>query len=162
MVDKMDECHICGKAATTQAFIEGAKVPVCASCARYGKEVAKPAQLRGRLPAAMAQAAPLKEVFAVEGYGKKIRSAREALGLKPEELAAKVFITRNELVHLEEEKIRPGEKTAKKLEKELDITLLQDSAQAEGERERKPPLQAARLQSRALTLADIVQIKPKK
>ncbi len=154
----MDECHICGRPADTEALVEGARVPVCANCSRYGKEVAKPPALKGKTPAGtrLAPAAPLKEIFPVDGYGEKIRRSREKMGMRVEDLAAKIFITKNELVHLEEEKIKPVEKTARKLEKELNIALLEERGEGEETKAKAPGAK------RALTLADIVQIKPKK
>jgi len=153
----MDECHICGQPAVKQAYVEGAKVHVCAECARYGKEVAKPPVLKGRVAVGAAPAAPLKELFPVDGYGEKIRRAREKMGMRPEDLAAKIFITKNELVHLEEERLKPAEKTARKLEKELNIALLVEKREDDGEK----PLKTTGRKG-GLTLADVVEIKSRK
>ena len=114
----MADCDICGRPATTKAIIEGATLSVCARCVQYGRELSAPATRRPQ------QSRPMVELEVVEGYGRIVRQARERAGLTRQELARKLFILENVLERIENEHLKPNEAVAKKLEKELGITLL--------------------------------------
>ncbi len=100
------------------------------------------------------------ELEVVEGYGRIVRQARERAGLTRQELARKLFILENVLERIENEHLKPNEAVAKKLEKELGITLLGPR----GEEDRQKPQSFSTGSSttgRGLTLADLVEIKKK-
>jgi putative transcription factor len=100
------------------------------------------------------------ELEVVEGYGRLVRGARERAGLTRTELARKLFILENVLERIENEHLRPNEAVAKKLEKELGITLLVPRDSQEGRAAATGVAQKAP-QGRGLTLADLVEIKKK-
>ena len=148
----MADCDICGRPATTKAIVEGATLSVCARCVSYGRELCAPTIRRPNAPR------PMVELEVIEGYGRTVRQARERAGLTRMELARKLFIVENVLERIESEHLKPNEAVAKKLEKELGITLLgsrdEDKPQAKSFSSGQPS-------GRGLTLADLVEIKKK-
>ncbi|MCA1819303.1 MAG: helix-turn-helix domain-containing protein, partial [Halobacteriales archaeon] len=66
-----------------------------------------------------------EERVLVAGYGPIIHKAREAKGWSHEQLGNKVSARVPELKHIESGKLRPGDDLAKRLEKELGVTLLE-------------------------------------
>ena len=151
----MTACDICGKPAITQAMVEGARLSVCAGCLRYGTEVQT-----AQRPRQGGQPRPPKEYDVVEGFGRLVRKSREKAGMSRQELARKLFVFDNVLERVEDERLRPDEKLARKLEKELGITILEEK----GREAQTPPAPAnapAQASSRGLTLADIIEIKKK-
>ena len=158
------ECDLCGRPAETEAIVEGARVSVCAKCARFGSAVKKPPVVR---MSGAPLAKPLAEYSLAEGYGRIIVEGREKHGLTRSELAGKLFISEHELARLEEEKLKPREQVARKLERELKITLVSEAqTKASGsEVESSKDLEKMRLKnlsgSGGLSLADVVSIKHK-
>lgn len=124
------ECDICGKREASFIIqIEGAKMGACRSCAYHGKIVLS-----------LEEDAPRKEFVSekrgmpkglrleedlVEGYGRIVRKAREARGERIEELARKVSEKASYLDKIENESTRPPVETAKKLERELGVKILE-------------------------------------
>ncbi|MFA6329888.1 MAG: multiprotein-bridging factor 1 family protein [Candidatus Micrarchaeia archaeon] len=151
----MADCDICGRPATTKAIVEGATLSVCGRCVSYGRELSAPTIRRPNQPR------PMVELEVVEGYGSTVRHARERSGLTRQELARKLFILENVLERIENEHLKPNEAVAKKLEKELGITLLGPRNGDEGKPQTKPFSNAGQSSGRGLTLADLVEIKKK-
>ncbi|MDD2836730.1 MAG: TIGR00270 family protein, partial [Methanothrix sp.] len=88
----------------------------------------------------------------VPDFGRKIREAREGLGLSPEELGGRIKEKATLLKKIEREEISPEDGIRKKLEKELKIVL---SDQASETRVKSGS------SGRGLTLGDIASIKRK-
>ena len=151
----MADCDICGRPATTKAIVEGATLSVCIGCARYGRELSAPTARKPR------QARPMVELEVAEGYGRMVRKARERSGLTRQELARKLFILENVLERIENEHLKPNEAVARKLEKELGITLLGPRGADEERPQAKPFPAGGQPAGRGLTLADLVEIKKK-
>ncbi len=162
------ECDLCGKPASTEAMVEGARVSVCLGCARFGTQIKRPIApgLPGKQPFT-----PLPEHSIADGFGKIISRARENAGLSRHELAGKIFIDEHELARIEEEKLKPREQIARKLEQELKITIIttgaQNAAQTpaavdnHAELEKLMRQSASRGNTGGTSLADIVTIKRK-
>ncbi|MEW5996877.1 MAG: multiprotein-bridging factor 1 family protein [Candidatus Micrarchaeota archaeon] len=142
------DCDICGRKGV--AFIiavEGAKMAVCPRCAYHGK-------ILHSLGSGEEEEAPVKvdyttpkqfrmEEEVVDGYGRKIRRARENVkitfeevneyGKKEkktrvmtiEELARKVNVKASWLDKIENERVAPSLEEARKLEKALGIKLVE-------------------------------------
>jgi putative transcription factor len=64
-------------------------------------------------------------VVLVDDYGPRIHKAREAKGWSHDQLGNKVSARVPELKHIEAGKLRPSDDVAKKMEKELGITLFE-------------------------------------
>jgi putative transcription factor len=128
---------MCGKTVGTRRYmVEGTVMNLGLECAKYGTPLDSPAPAGS--PGAMqqglerrAQRMTSRNVYeqeswvVVDGYGPMIHKAREAKGLTLEQLGNKVSARVPELKHIESGKLRPGDDLAKRLEKELGITVME-------------------------------------
>jgi putative transcription factor len=147
----MVDCDICGKKGVSFIIeVEGAKMAVCPRCAYHGKIIHSlgtgEAGEEQEAPAKMDYSTPKQfrvEEEVVDGYGRKIRRAREAekiayeevneygkkekktRGMTIEELAKKVNEKASWLDRVENERMEPNPAEAKKLEKALGIKLVE-------------------------------------
>lgn len=122
------ECEICGKKeAVCLVYLEGAQMNACAGCARGGKVVYYfETESGSAAPVHVSQLSRSEEEI-VDGYGKLIRSARERMGLTPEQLALRISEKVSYLEHVEKGSLLPTLPLAKKLEKFLKIRLVEMS-----------------------------------
>jgi putative transcription factor len=128
------QCEMCGSTSELfRANIEGATMTVCEKCAKYGKILEK---------AKAAPAAPTKAeverqlvrqkietetIFMISpDYPTKIKSMREKLGLKQDELAKKLNERESSIHKLETGEIEPNIALARKLEKFFGIKLVEE------------------------------------
>ena len=88
----------------------------------------------------------------VPEYGRKIREARESMGLSPEDLGARIKEKSALLRKIEREEITPEDEVRKKLEKELKIKLTDEVSETSVK---------SGGHGRGLTLGDIASIKRK-
>lgn len=158
------QCEICGvqiQGSPSRIVIDGSALEVCKNCARFGKPDDKWSPVTRKV-------APTERAFTVRKprprdhfkdlveivpeYGRKIREARESLGLTPEELGARIKEKSALIKKIEREDIAPEDAVRKKLERELKIKLTDEAT-------------AAKVKStggaKSLTLGDIASIKRK-
>jgi putative transcription factor len=158
------QCEICGaeiSGSPCRIVIDSSALDVCKSCARFGKPEDKWSPVTRKV-------VPVERAFTVKkpkprdhfkdlveivpDYGQKIREAREALGLSPEELGAKIKEKAALIKKIEREEISPEDDIRKKLERELKIKLTDQATET-------------RVKSgsgaKGLTLGDIASIKRK-
>jgi putative transcription factor len=135
----MPECEMCGKKVGTRRYmVEGTVMNLGLECAKYGTALDTPTPAPAGSQAAVqqgmerrAQRMASRSVYdqeawvVVENYGPLIHKAREGRGLTHEQLGNKVQARVPELKHIEAGKLRPGDDLAKRLERELGITLLE-------------------------------------
>jgi len=167
------QCEVCGRpilGKPYKAMIEGAKMVVCAGCAKLGtayweapppppttprrwekRTVLPPRVSARRRPPELAQALEL-----VEDFGPRVRGARRGLGLSQEDLGKRIGEKVSVLRKVEGGKMRPDERLAAKLEHALRIKLLVPPSEPQ-----LPPAAVPR-PSRVTTLGDIVQVREKK
>lgn len=131
------ECEMCGKnTATKRHLVEGTVMNLCANDAKYGTPVDTPAPavskaaVEQNLERRAGRLAPrsvfdAESLVMVEDYGARIHKAREAKGLSHEQLGNKVSARVPELKHIEAGKLRPGDDLAKRLQRELNISLFE-------------------------------------
>ena len=133
------QCEMCGKTVGTRRYmVEGTVMNLGLECAKYGTplDAATPAPPGSQAAVQQglerrAQRMVSRSVYeadqwmVVEDCGPRIHKAREAKGLTHEQLGNKVSARVPELKHIEAGKLRPGDDLAKRLEKELGITLLE-------------------------------------
>lgn len=146
------ECEICGADGADYVIaVEGAKLFVCAGCSGSGKLLRSPPrrQEEGQAPRAR------QELEIADGYGQIIAGARKKLGLPLEVLAERINEKLSFLERVEHERTLPDEKVARKLEKELGITLLQEVSSGVA-------ANAKDGQGKGMTLGDILEIEQKK
>jgi putative transcription factor len=166
-------CELCGAAMTKKGKlvqIEGAKpMRVCDKCAKLGTEVQAPrapVQSFGRptvvtktpSKGSQQQANRKRDMFdfiegdIVEDYPQKIATARLAKGFSQKDLAFVLKMQEGDIKKFERGDRAPTEAERKKLEKELDIVLL-DTADDDDK------LQKGGVAS--TTLGDVLQVKRK-
>jgi putative transcription factor len=140
------QCEMCGadsKGPLKRVRIEGAELSVCSNCARYGTELqgaakspAAPAgrQTAGYTQAQVPQVRRSRDLFdqigadLVEDYADRIRNARLKLGLSQKDLALAMMEKELLIKKIEKGELIPEEAVRRKIEKELDIKLIEDSS----------------------------------
>jgi len=166
-------CEVCGKriyGKPQKVVIEGAVMVVCGKCAKHGATYHEPPKPKLKTPikrnlrrssptVSTAKSTPKLEenLELVEGYGLKVRKAREKLGLSHEDLGRKIGEKVSVLKKIETEKMIPDNVLAKKLEHALQIKLLVEA--------KEPKIKYEALQSsrvKTLTLGDVANIKTRK
>lgn len=151
-------CDFCGRGeARYLAKIEGAEAPACDKCARMGEVVEeisrkKPAEVRKIEREKKQRVERVEEV--VEDIGEQVRTKREELGLKQEDLAKRIAESESLIKRIEHGFI-PSIKTARKLERALKLNLTEYITASDQQYEAKSP-------GGAVTLGDIMIIKKSK
>ncbi len=126
------DCDMCGnnKGQFFTAMVEGTNMTVCKSCTRYdsnAKPIAKPLPTMKKSPQNVYQEPERGEMIQIirSDYPKIIRQARDKLGLKQADLAKKLAEKESVLHSLEIGKHEPSMPLARKLEKHLRISLVE-------------------------------------
>ena len=133
------ECEICGKPVSetnpTRAKIEGSVMVVCKECAKLGtiqKAPPKPKFQQNKQRKRTTNKPkrnyrndePTEEL--IENYNTAVRNAREAKNWSREDLGKKINERVSVINRIESGKMTPDNKLTKKLEKALNITLLEN------------------------------------
>ena len=150
----MPNCDMCGREGNlNQAIVEGSLLNVCDNCARFGKVIL----IKKAVKEIKHDKKPTRRTtelinIIVEDYPKEIKEAREKQGLKQEELAKKIN-EKESLIHkLETGHLQPTILIARKLEKVLNIKLIElYEEQHEG----------LNFKDAAVTIGDLVRLKHK-
>lgn len=158
----MESCQICGKPAVGEGFVEGARVPLCPNCVRFGNRFDVYDEYKPKPPAPRPR---LKEdEHFVEHAGASIKAAREAKGWDRAQLGKRLFISETDIRAFEEDRRKPTPAQVEKLEHELGIKLLEKDAPQEDKKDANRPAQAKASgprKTQEFTLGDIVTIKKK-
>ncbi|MFX1486263.1 MAG: multiprotein bridging factor aMBF1 [Promethearchaeota archaeon] len=165
------QCEICGQTiqAPKYVLVEGARLIVCANCARFGSPI-KPPFLGPKqkkiktvksktLARRKSVKRPAKEQTGFELVGDfavRVKTAREKLGWKQEDLGRMIKEKVSTISKIETGKFRPTEKILRKLEKALEIALHES-----------PPIMTEDAsikthRSHELTLGDVIIVKERK
>jgi putative transcription factor len=152
-----------------RALIEGARLTVCHECSKHGTIIYEEPKPKPTMPVAKGTRPPLAiqirkppkatvdtSIELAEGYGDKIRQAREKIGLSHENLGKKLNEKVSLLKKIETGKMTPDNRLAAKLEHILRIKLIVPASA-----EKIPKTKIPRTESRELTLGDLVQIEGK-
>lgn len=154
----MTQCDLCGRETElVQAEIEGTEMSVCRACAQYG--TIKSPQIPKKAPAIRKSFhkkpthEPALEVIEtiIPDYPKKIRQAREKLGLNQEDFAKKLNIKESLIHKMETGSFEPNLNLAKKLGKKLKINLIQKTQEEE--------VALPKTSSDEVTIADLIKKK---
>jgi putative transcription factor len=135
-------CGAESKVPLKRVRIEGAELSVCASCARYGTELhgaaKSPAAPAGRPTGSyqpnVVQPRRSRDLFdnlggdLVDDYADRIRTARLKLGISQKDLALAMMEKELLIKKIEKGELIPEEDVRKKLEKELNIKLIEASS----------------------------------
>jgi putative transcription factor len=125
------DCEICGKkdGAMFYVSIEGARMSACGNCSKGAKIIGRIGSIvdgKTKISTPMIEFKE-KETEIIDNYGKIIKDARTRRMMELKDLAKQINENEAYLKHIENEKIMPTIKTAKKLEKELGIKLVNES-----------------------------------
>lgn len=129
------QCELCGSEHITcrPAVVDGVRMMLCPSCMRHGTGIkvvterpvsSQPILERIKRP-------KVKDVYKdmdkelVSDWADRIKKAREKKGLSREELGFKIGERTVTIAKIENGDLRPSDKVIKKLEKELDIKLVE-------------------------------------
>ena len=147
------QCEMCGetiRGAPKLVRVEGAELQVCSKCEKFGTAVqqvrrtdlvrpAAPRQGSIKTPAAVASAYRKRDLFdymegeIVDDYNERIRHARMEKGLSQKELAMQIKEKEHLIQKIENHDLIPEENVRKKLEKALEIRLI-DAPETEAEK----------------------------
>lgn len=157
------QCELCGDSTpkTRRFLVEGTRLNVCPNCERFGTALDAPPKRKPATPQANVAVAMerrtkrlgQKDVYAsesmrmelVEDYAARIRRARESKGWTRQELGARVGEREVAVSHIETGQLRPVDDIAKRLERELGITLFEPVAD----------VRVPRAPQRGMTLGDV-------
>lgn len=157
-------CEICGKELSDNPLkvkIDGSIMAVCDECSKYGKIQKEPPKPKFKKSTPKSKNSKSKQRFRdepidelIEDYNKKIREVRESKKWSREELAEKINEKASVVTRIETGKMIPDNKLIKKLEKQLNIVLLEKYDDMDLE-------QFKSKSSDGFTLGDLVKIKKK-
>ncbi len=155
-------CDMCSSPDVSYKIeVEGTLLNVCEKCSSFGRivgKIKKPEPVQKKKPQLKIQeeAKPKKETETVQmivaNYSTLIKSAREKLGLKQEEVAKKIAEKESTIHKLESRIIKPNLELARKLERFLKIKVIEE-VEIES-----PVNDDKRKGSDALTLGDLIKI----
>jgi len=138
-----------------KAVIEGTELKVCRECGRFGKIKGsireEPKEKKKKKEIEEEEQPEIVQVIAPD-YAQKVKSARESLGLKQEELARKLNEKESIIHKVETGHYEPNINLARKIEKFLRIKLVEEE-KVEKEKGGK------KSSSEALTIGDIIKLK---
>ena len=154
-------CEVCGREIHGQPYyriIEGGRMTVCGRCAQFGSQEWDPRQprrqegrqrtnSRSRRNAVEAT----EELELVENYGELIKKTRQRKGMKVEDLAKRINEKESIIKKLEKEELTPDNKLVQKLNRALNIKLIQRATMT------NVPIISKPIGSR--TLGDLIKIK---
>jgi len=158
------QCNLCGKEAELfLTDIEGSRLEICQPCAKHGKiikriiteEEIKIVKKKEQLKI-ISYKNPEKELIEVivEDYASLIKIAREKLNLRQDEFAKRISEKKNIIHNIETGRTEPNLALARKLEKALHITLIEDQEVTHETSDTT--------KSDSLTIGDMISIKNRK
>lgn len=136
------ECELCGRECSCKpAEVDGVRMMLCPGClSKHGhgvKPVSTP-KTGGRPILSRIKKPKEKDVYKnmdkvlISNYSDEIKEAREKKGLSREDLGFRVGERTVTISKIENKELRPSDKTIKKLEKELNISLMEEIKKARG------------------------------
>jgi len=155
LTDQSMQCEMCGEDKELFiADIEGSKLKVCKKCGRYGKILSKVVEIQ-EIPQKAVRKEPSVEVleYVNEEYPKIIKQAREKRGLTQEDFAKMLNERESMIQHLETGKFEPPILLAKKLERALNIKLVEEMQEVHES--------SVKDDTESLTIGDVIKIKKK-
>lgn len=132
------QCELCGNDCgdrCRQAEIEGVRMMLCPSCMRHGQGVQEVRDTTVQVQRSLIRRSRRighKDVYEgmnrelVNDWGDIIKKARENKGLTREQLGFKIGERTVTISKIENGELRPSDKVAQKLEKELSISLFEE------------------------------------
>ena len=148
----MGNCETCGSEGNlVLSLIEGVELKVCKQCSSFGQKVKKPdaKRIMQKIMPTKKQDTEIIQIITQE-YPRLIRKKREKMGLKQKEFA-KFLAERESLIHkMESGTYTPSIELARKLERQLGISLVEQKEVKTQKLEKK---------ASKFTIGDIIKIK---
>ncbi len=154
------ECELCGRVAECKpAMVDGVKMMLCPSCLKHGhgvRIVTPVHESRGSPVVGRIKKPVVKDVYKdmdkelVSDWNTRIRNAREKKGITREELGFRIGERTVTISKIENGELRPSDKMIEKLEKELNITLLEEISSV-------PSFSTGSRSSSGFTLGDFIK-----
>ncbi len=141
-------CEMCGKEVPrlVKCDIEGTMLNCCQDCAKFGNRITpshsgdspgyQAAQPKGHVEKALErrkQRQTPRDIYEkmgprelVDDYGERVRKARVSRGMTPEDLGRAINERKSIINQVESYTMHPDEKLVKKLERELNISLMEE------------------------------------
>ncbi|MEK6974481.1 MAG: multiprotein bridging factor aMBF1 [Nanoarchaeota archaeon] len=148
----MANCEMCGSTRNlTNAIVEGVSLIVCENCAKFGKVIVARKTEKSSYEKKSFTVEPQIVYEIVSDYYTKIKEARERMNLRQEELALKISEKTSEIHNLESGKIKLSFQLARKLEKFLNIAIIEQL------KDEKPT--KINFKDSNVTIGDIIKLK---
>ena len=154
------QCELCGRECECRpATVDGVKMLLCPGCMRHGTSIAPSAKPSVKVEKPILERIKrpkVKDVYKdmdkdlVSGWNDIIKKARKKKGLSREDLGFKIGERTVTISKIENGDLRPSDKMVKKLEKELDITLVENVSSA-------PSTLTGTRSGSSLTLGDFIK-----
>ena len=147
-------CDMCGDSSRLyKVIVEGAELSLCKECSKFGKVIA-PIQQDAPYSAKKSIKEPQPEniQILVEDYAEKIKRKREQMVLSQKELAERLNEKESVLQKIESGHFEPPIETAKKIEKFLNIKIIE-------EHEEKYEDKMPKARAETFTIGDFIKIK---
>lgn len=147
-------CDMCGKQENlVKAMVEGVEMNVCRACAGFGKIMQQPRVFsQGFGYQKQRPAGPEIIEVVADDYAFKIKQSREKRKMNQEEFARFLGEKESLLTSIEAGRQKPTIELAKKLEKQLNIQLIEVIKDEEQKSEKS-------LKNGPLTIGDMLQMK---
>ncbi len=145
----MPDCEICGEEQELiKAIVEGSLLSVCDQCAKFGNAIL----VKKEKPLEKQIKRSSSEIINVinQEYPKIIKESREKLGLKQKELALKINEKESIIHKLETGALQPTILMARKIEKTLNISLVEIYQESH---------ESLNLKSDQLTIGDLLKLR---
>lgn len=148
-------CEMCGSDSDLfNTIVEGSTLKVCKECAKFGKVLKKVEKHLPKKAFKAEQTPEQPEIIetVVDDFSSIIRKKREEMNLKQDDFAKKINEKSSLVYSLENGKTRPSIALARKLEKLLNIRLIEEI------KDTKIDL-GKRDDSGELTIGDLIKVK---
>lgn len=145
----MVTCELCGSSRNlVKAIVEGSILNVCENCAHFGKAITL-SKNQQQVKNVKKTTTEIVNVINPD-YPTFIKNAREKIGIKQEELAKKIDEKVSVIHKLETGHLQPTISLAKKLEKTLNIKLIEVYQETN---------EKLNFKNKELTIGDLVNLK---
>ena len=152
-------CEMCGKKTDLfKAIIEGIQIKVCSTCGKFGRVIKQVNPLENKKKEKVEKISKEEESSEIiqtisDNYSEKVKKARELIGLKQEELAKKLSEKESVIHKIETGHYEPNLILAKKLERFLKISLIEEQEIEKSKNNTAPSSSAG------LTIGDLIKLK---
>ncbi len=156
----MKTCEVCGE-KTKQRWITkigNSKLKTCKNCKDHGKSIKKENKSRKTKKTKKKTSEKTRKSKKTTGktlipdYGEKIKRKREKKELTQEELSNQINEKESTINKIEKQKIKPPKRTAKKLEKKLNLKLYEKPTTPKYKSKNKK-------KKKKKTIGDVIELK---